>query len=157
VFRALKREADRIGWWGLTDKGLVRMVRKRKGGGYFTILTPPTGTTETKRVAYRSQYVHVAVGYPGLKFLPDRTEYRQKYQDFGRVVNAYEPHEHVYEELRRHPGTVLIRGGGIVASRILQRLIDDRDNAGAKTTIIHLFRSYVSGPHGPSLDRKSTR
>jgi hypothetical protein len=67
------------------------------------------------------------------------------------VVNAYEPHEHVYEELQRHPGTVILRGGGIVASRILQRLIDDRDNAGAKTTIIHLFRSYVSGPHGPSL------
>jgi hypothetical protein len=151
VFRALEREADRIGWWSLTEKGLVRMVRKRKGGGYFTILTPPAGATATKRVAYRSQFVHVAVGYPGLKFLPDLTDYRQKHQDFGRVVNAYEPHEHIYEELQRHPGTVLIRGGGIVASRVLQRLIDDRDRHDLKTNIAHLFRTYVTGSHGPSI------
>ena len=26
------------------------------------------GTTATKRVAYRSTYVHLAVGYPGLRF-----------------------------------------------------------------------------------------
>jgi hypothetical protein len=43
-----------------------------------------------------------------------------------------------------------VRGSGIVGSRILQRLIDDRD-AGAQTRIIHLFRSYVDGPYGPSI------
>ena len=31
------------------------MVRRRAGGGYFTILTPPAGSRRTKRVAYRSQ------------------------------------------------------------------------------------------------------
>ena len=46
-------------------------------------------------------------------------------QDYSRVVNAYEPHEHVYDELIRKPGTVVIRGGSIVASRVLQRLIDE--------------------------------
>ena len=60
------------------------------------------------------------------------------------MVNAYEPHEHVYETLRRQPSTVLIRGGGIVASRVLQRLIDDRDAHGTNVKIIHLFRTYVS-------------
>ena len=35
------------------------------------------------------------------------------------------------EELRRRPGIVVIRGTGIVASRVLQRLIDDRDQHGA--------------------------
>lgn len=150
VFTALKREADRIDWWSMAVKGLVRMTRRRQGGGYFTILTPPAGTAATKRVAYRSDYVHLALGYPGLRFLPDLQEYRQKHQDYHRVVNAYEPHEHVYDELLRRTGTVLLRGGGIVASRILQRLIDDRDK-GAQTTIVHLFRSYVSGSHGPSI------
>jgi hypothetical protein len=150
VFRALQNEADRIGWWSLVDKGQVRMVRRRHGGGYFTILTPPLGTSPTKRVAYRSSHVHVAVGYPGLRFLPDLQEYRQRHQDYTRVVNAYEPHEHVYEELQRQPGTVIVRGGGIVASRILQRLIDDRDTKGSKTTIVHLLRTFVAGPHGPS-------
>ena len=151
VFRGLQREADRIGYWSMVAKGQIRMSRKRHGGGYFTILTPPAGQSETKRVAYRSTYVHVALGYPGLRFLPDLQEYRQRYQDFGRVVNAYEPHEHVYEELVRRGGTVIVRGGGIVASRILQRLIDDRDNKGAKTTIVHLFRTYVTKSHGPNM------
>ena len=36
-------------------------------------------------------------------------------------------------------------------SRILQRLIDDRDKHGAQTNIVHIFRTYVSGSHGPSV------
>jgi hypothetical protein len=126
------------------------MTRKRVGGGYFTILTPPAGTTATKRVAYRSTYVHLAVGYPGLRFLPDLQEYRQRHEDFHRVVNAYEPHEHVYEELAQKPGTVLVRGNGIVASRILQRLCDDRAK-GSQIRIVHLVRNYVGATHGPSI------
>lgn len=152
VFRGMQNEADRIGWWSMVAHGQVRMSRRRHGGGYFTILTPRAGESETKRVAYRSKYVHVAIGYPGLRFLPDLQEYRQRTQDYVRVVNAYEPHEHVYEELIRHPGgTVIVRGGGIAASRILQRLIDDRDQRGSQTQIAHLFRTYVDGPHGPSI------
>lgn len=151
VFQHLEREAKRIRWWDMLAKGLVRMVRKRAGGGYFTILTPPDGATRTKRIAFRSRFVHVAVGYPGLKFLPDLQEFRTKHQDFTHVVNAYEPHEHVYEFLRTRPGTVLLRGGGIVASRVLQRLMDDRAKYGLQTQIVHLFRTFVSGSHGPGI------
>jgi len=150
VFRALQNEADRIGWFSMVDHGQVRMSRRRQGGGYFSILTPAAGTSSTKRVAYKSTYVHVAVGYPGLRFLPDLQAYRQRYQDYSRVVNAYEPHEHIYEELQRRPGTVIVRGGGIVASRILQRLVDDRDNKGSQIQIAHLFRTYVDSSHGPN-------
>ncbi|HUF83266.1 MAG TPA: hypothetical protein VMQ81_01610 [Acidimicrobiia bacterium] len=150
AFADMQKQADRNGWWEAMVKGQVRMVRRRHGGGYFTILTPPQGTTSTKRVAYRSRHVHLAVGYPGLRFLPDLQEYRQKHRDYKRVVNAYEPHEQVYEQLRRSPGVVVVRGGGIVASRVLQRLIDDRDYHGAQTTIIHLFRTYIDNTHGPS-------
>jgi hypothetical protein len=102
-------------------------------------------------VAYRSRFVHLGVGYPGLKFLPDLQEYRSRYGDVRRVVNAYEPHEHVYDELVRHPATVVVRGAGIVASRILGRLIDDRERHGARTQIVHLFRTYIQGSHGPSV------
>ena len=80
VYRGLQREADRIGWWDMVTRGQVRMTRRRIGGGYFTILTPPEGTSATKRVAYRSRFVHSAVGYPGAKFLPDLQEYRQRYE-----------------------------------------------------------------------------
>lgn len=151
AFVAMEREYQRIGYAGSLHKGQVRMVRRRHGGGYFTILTPPAGTTPTKRIAFRSTYVHVAVGYPGLKLLPDLQEYREKHRDPTRVVNAYEPHEHVYQALQRRPGTVLIRGSGIVASRVLQRLIDDRDRLRLNTTILHLFRTYVAGSHGKNV------
>ena len=87
--------------------------------------------------------MHLAIGYPGLKYLPDLQAYRQTYGDQFRVVNAYEPHEHVYQESIRKPSIVLVRGGGIVASRVLQRMIDDRDHHGAQTTIVHLFRTYI--------------
>jgi hypothetical protein len=152
VFGGIKKEADRISYWSMVEKGRVRMVRRRAEGGYFTILTPPENTTPTRRVGYRSRVVHLAIGYPGLKFLPDLQDFRAKYpQSASRVVNAYEPHEHVYGELNRRPGTVLIRGGGIVASRVLQRLIDDRDRLGNQVRILHLFRTYIDKPHGPNI------
>lgn len=148
VFASMDREATRIGWSGYLEKGQVRIVRRRVGGGYFSILTPPQGTSRTKRVAFRSRYVHIGVGYPALRYLPDLQKYREKYKDSIRVVNAYEPHEHVYESLVRKQGVVLVRGAGIVASRILQRLIDDRDAKGSDTLILHLFRTYRDQPHG---------
>lgn len=147
VFAGLEQEMRRIGYQQMQAMGQVRMVRKRAGGGYFTILTPKPGAAATKRVAYRSLHVHLSIGYPGLKFLPDLQAYRTTYGDLARTVNAYEPHEHVYEGLLRQPGRVLVRGGGIVASRVLQRLMEDRWNKGAQTEILHLFRTYYSGKH----------
>jgi len=84
-----------------------------RAGGYFTILTTPEwNTAAARRIAFRSTYVHLAVGYAGLKFLPDIATYRESTRNSSRVVNAYEPHEHVYDQLRSRPGTVLVRGSG---------------------------------------------
>jgi hypothetical protein len=149
VFASLDRESQRIGYEKLLVRGAVRMVRRRFGGGYFTLLTPEEETSRTKRVAYRSRFVHLAIGYPGLRYLPDLQDYRERHQDFEHVVAAYEPHEHVYETLKNRSGTVVIRGGGIVASRVLQRLFDDREKLKLPTNIIHIFRTYIDGPHGP--------
>jgi hypothetical protein len=148
VFAGLEREMKRISYPDMLVKGQVRMVRRRRDGGYFTILTPPEARP-ARRVAYRSQFVHLAVGYPGLKFLPELQAFRIENQDFYHVVSAYEDHEHVYDRLRVKPGVVFIRGGGIVASRVLQRLMDDRAAHQLSTQIVHLFRTYVSGSHGP--------
>jgi len=151
VFASLERERRRIDYDDMLVKGVVRMVRRRVGGGYFTILTPPEGTGPTKRVAFQSRFVHLAVGYPGLRFLPDLQAFRESSGDYEHVVNAYESHEHIYEFLKTKPGTVVIRGGGIVASRVLQRIFDDRERYGAQTKIIHIFRTFVTGAHGPNL------
>lgn len=141
VFETMAREAERIGYASTVRHGQVRLIRRRAGGGYFVLLTEPSG----ERVAYRSGYVHIAIGYPGLRFLPDLQAYRDTYDDRVRVINAYEPHEHVYDTLRRRGGTVVVRGGGIVASRILQRLMDDRQHHGADTTIVQVLRTFVEG------------
>lgn len=153
VYESVRREANRIGWDQMLRTGIVRTVRRRREGGYFVIHTPhdqsgavPGGPKQ--RVAYRCHHVHVAVGYPGVKMLGDLQAYREEHQDWRRVVNAYEPHLHAYEEMLRRPCTVVVRGSGIVASRVLQRMIDDRDKHGAQTRIIHLFRNYPDGPQG---------
>lgn len=148
VYDSVAAEAERIGWNQMLLRGVVRMVRRRYGGGYYTIYSPQDRNTPTKRVAVRSSHVHLAVGYPGVRFLADLQAYRETHKDFSRVVNAYENHDYVYEELRRRPSTVMVRGSGIVASRILVRLLDDREKLGAQTTILHLFRTYVREPQG---------
>jgi hypothetical protein len=150
VFASLEREASRIGYAQLVAKGQVRMVRRRQGGGYFSILTQMPGAQQPRRTAFRSRYVHLAIGYPGLKFLPELQEFRTGYSDFHHVVSAYEDHEHVYQRARARHAVILVRGGGIVASRVLQRLMDDRERYGLETEIVHLFRTYVSGSHGPN-------
>src|SRR3984885_10189609 len=122
VFASLDRESKRIGYEQLLARGAVRMVRRRFGGGYFVLLTPDAGTSRTKRVAYRARFVHIAIGYPGLSYLPDLQAYREKHQDYERVI---------------------------VASRVLQRLFDDREKNKLPTNIIHIFRTYIEGTHGP--------
>jgi len=150
VFAGLEREAKRIDFAKMLVKGQVRMVRRRQGGGYFTILTPMAGSAQTKRLAYRSEFVHVAVGYPGLKYLPELQDFRTAQQDFHHVVSAYEEHEHIYEAAKTKHLVVMLRGGGIVASRVLQRLMDDRERLGLSTEIVHLFRTYITSSHGPN-------
>jgi hypothetical protein len=146
VLTGIRREADRIGYDRMLALGEVRTVRRRAGGGYFTVLLARAGGA----VAYRSRDVHVAVGYSGLRFLPELQQFREQYGDYHRVVNGYEDHEHVYSALRRRGGTVVVRGGGVVTSAVLYRLITDRLETGAPTRIVHLMRSYVAGRHGPN-------
>lgn len=155
VLDALAREHRRIRYPEMVAAGQVRMVRRRAAGGYFTLLTPPEGTAPARRIAFRSAYVHVAVGYAGLKFLPDLAAYRASTRNSSRVVNAYEPHEHVYDQLRRRPGTVMVRGSGILASRVLRRLIEERNAHGLQTRVVHLFSHYVAEPHGSRFMRRN--
>jgi hypothetical protein len=103
-----------------------------------------------------ARYVHIATGYPALQFLPDLQAYRDRTQDFKTVVNAYESHEHIYEHLAIHGGTVLLRGTGIVAARILQKLYTiRRNNNRVEIRVIQLLRSAKTDGNKYGLaDRK---
>ncbi|HEY0641666.1 MAG TPA: hypothetical protein VGD67_28905 [Pseudonocardiaceae bacterium] len=151
VLKGIEREAGRIGYWDMLVQGEARLVRRRTGGGYYVLHAPrrPDGHN-SGLIAFRARDVHIAVGYSGLRFLPDLQDFRARMNDYHHVVNAYEDHEHVYEALRRKPGRVVIRGGGIVTSAVLHRLIEDRRKYGLHTEIVHVFRTFYEGKHGPN-------
>ncbi|QUY43614.1 FHA domain-containing protein [Acaryochloris marina] len=136
VFASIDREAVRIGWPQMYRFGRVRAIRKTNDGRYAIAYSP--GRKQTAFVVAR--HVHLATGYPVLQFLPDLKAYREQTRDFKSVVNAYEDHNHVYETLERQGGTVVLRGRGIVASRIIQRLHEARQR-NANISILHLMRS----------------
>lgn len=151
VYRGIDREAARIGWPSMLLPGRAQMVRKRENGGYLILAEPADGTGQ---VVLRSQFVHLGTGYPAVNYPPEVSSYRTRHHEYFRVVNAYEPHEHVYQVLRRRAGTIVVRGAGITASRVLERLFDDREGSGQDVQILHLFRTYTDGAQGPWTFRR---
>jgi pSer/pThr/pTyr-binding forkhead associated (FHA) protein len=139
VFAAIDREAERIGWSDLYRYGRVRAIRQTEDGRYAIAYSRSTASRRDHAIAIAT-YVHLATGYPAIQFLPDLQTYRERTQDFKSVVNAYEHHEHIYEQLQHRGGTVMLRGRGIVASRILQRLYEVRQQ-NDKLYVLHLMRS----------------
>ncbi|MEA5582984.1 FHA domain-containing protein [Nodularia harveyana UHCC-0300] len=136
VFDSIDREIKRIGWNQIYRYGRVRAIRKTEDGRYCVAYSRSPGNY----AFIVSRYLHLATGYPAIQFLPDLQAYRAKYQDFKSVVNAYEDHNHVYQQLEKQGGTVLIRGRGIVASRVIQRIYEARKQ-NHDITVLHLMRS----------------
>ncbi|MEO6863494.1 MAG: hypothetical protein ABI180_18445, partial [Microcoleus sp.] len=126
-----------------------RGIRKTDDGRY-AIAYSRSNANQREHAFLIAKYVHLATGYPAIQFLPDLQEYREKTQDFESVVNAYESHDGVYEKLEARGGSVLIRGRGIVASRVVQRLYEARQR-NANIQVLHLMRS--AKPQGNKFDR----
>jgi pSer/pThr/pTyr-binding forkhead associated (FHA) protein len=148
VFTSLDREADRIGWREMFLEGRVIALRKTDDGR-FAVAWRTFGTVPGERREQISiaRYVHVSTGYPSLRFEGELRKFRQnpEYRDDAHlVVNAYDPHDELYTAIERsgRPETVIVRGRGIVASRILQRLSEARvwNN---RITIVHQMRNPV--------------
>ncbi|MEM6328159.1 MAG: hypothetical protein AAF791_13680, partial [Bacteroidota bacterium] len=143
VFDSIDTEAKRISWDAMRQPARVRAIRKTDDGRYAIAYTVPTDAPDRERYAL-ARFAHVAVGYPGIRLLPDLQSYRQETGDTTRVVNAYEDHEHVYAELAKGGGTVVLRGWGIVASRIIQTLWELRRDKKVDVQVLHLTRRVVS-------------
>ncbi len=147
VLSGIEREANRIRYPEMLVRGVGTLVRHRVDGGYFVVVAGDATGSPTR--VLRCRDVHLALGYSGLAFQPELQRLRVEHGDHWNLVNAYEDHEHLYARLRKTPGTVVVRGGGIVASRILERLVTERREHGAEVQIVHVLRTYVEGAHGP--------
>jgi pSer/pThr/pTyr-binding forkhead associated (FHA) protein len=143
VFTNVAREAARIGWSQMLRHGRIRVIRKTDEGRILAIASTDDAAGH-RRYAVSAHYVHLALGYPAIQLLPDLAEYRERTNDRTTVVNAYEDHAGIYARLRAQGGTVVLRGRGIVASRVLQRLFEERRH-NANITVIHLHRSRLQG------------
>ena len=152
VFESIDQEANRIGWSKMLKYGRIRAVRKTTDGRYAIAYSIPNAS-ERSHGYLVGRYVHIATGYPAIRFLPDLQKYRQDTGDFNSVVNAYEHHSHVYKHLERHGGTVILRGRGIVSSRIIQRISEAR-RKNPKITVIHVMRTPVREGHKFGLARR---
>jgi pSer/pThr/pTyr-binding forkhead associated (FHA) protein len=145
VFAAMEREANRIGWYSMWQPGNVIAIRKTKDDRYVIVYRDPKGDEKIHKILVAS-HIHLSTGYTNVRFLDDLQAYRRKTGDTRSVVNAYEDHEHIYEHLRQKGGTVILRGEGIVASRIIQRIYEIR-SVNAQVKVIHLVRSEKTKAH----------
>ncbi len=146
VFRAADREARRIGWENIWRFGRIRAIRKTDDGRYAVAYSLSDDRNQQAHAILLANYVQLATGYPALQFLPDLQEYRARTGDFEHVVNGYEPHDTIYEKLERDGGLVLLRGRGIVASRLIQRLYEARKK-NKSIAILHLLRTPITEGH----------
>lgn len=158
VFRSFDREARRIGWEDMYRLGQVVGIRKtddeRYAIAYRMLRTEhvPNESPEERGKRERfviARYIQIATGYPASNYLPDLQAFKQGHPDSNAVVNAYEPHDEVYRTLETKGGTVLIRGRGIVASRVIQRIWEARQN-NKNIRLLHLNRRPI--PEGTRFD-----
>jgi pSer/pThr/pTyr-binding forkhead associated (FHA) protein len=153
VFASLDREMTRIGWDRMYRYGSIRTIRKTQDGKYAIAYSRGKGN-----YGYVvAKYIHLATGYPAIRFLPHLQTYREQTRDLTLVMNAYEPHDRIYQYLGIQGGTVLIQGRGIVASRIVQRLFEVRKQTGKSIEIVHLMRSPLQSGHQFGRARRAVK
>ncbi|ELR99598.1 FHA domain-containing protein [Gloeocapsa sp. PCC 73106] len=143
VFNSMVREKQRISWDQMFRQGSIRSIRKTQDGRYC-IAYSASGPEHSDYRFLLTHYVHLCTGYPALKLLPDLQKYREETQDLKSVVQGYEPHDHVYEKLEKDGGTIILRGSGIVASQIMDRLYLAR-KVNPNIQIIHMNRDPRRG------------
>jgi hypothetical protein len=144
VYHGITAEAQRLGWASMLKPGRVSMVRPRRDGGFFSLVEDDGHCCSV----IRSRYVHLGLGYAGLRLTDELTRYRGRHGDGFSWVHAYEPHDHVYRVLAVTGGTVLVRGTGITASRIVDCLFQLRDRSGRDIHVVHVLRRPARRPGG---------
>lgn len=155
VYRSLEREMARIGWSSMVRPGEVCAVRQTDNGRYLIAYLPKNNSYALH--FHLTTYLHLALGYTDINLSDELQTFRHQSGNLRSVVQAYEPHEHIYRQLARRGGLVLLRGRGIVAARILQRLDDIRRTTQRDIRVIHLLRTPLTHDTYYGLARRQTR
>lgn len=160
VFDSLDGEAARIGWSDMLVKAQVLSVRKTSDGRYAvaTKLWGGEAIGEARNRYVVADVIHLATGYPATRFVDDFQTFITNHPDArAQVANAYEPHDQMYLEAERRDGPVqvVVRGRGIVASRIIQRLHEARVK-NPQIRILHSMRTPLGSRDG-AVFRKARR
>lgn len=156
VFSSIDREAARIGWKGMCLNARVVAMRKTSDGRYAVAIRLDQklaqGGSRDRIVV--GKFVHMSTGYPAYRTEDDVFRFNGRYLNERRVFKAYDPHESVYQALeqRRGPAAVVVRGRGIVASRILQRLNSARAHNN-QIQIFHQMRTEIASNKGARFGR----
>lgn len=157
VFASLEREMTRIGWHEMFIRARAISLRMTDDGRYALALREIEGSNsraQRERFIVARQ-VHIATGYPTTRFVEDFRVFYAQHRDHRRyVANAYQQHDHIYQECEstREPRYVVVRGRGIVASRIIQRLSEAR-LVNPNVSIVHSIRSRLDDNAGAKWGR----
>ncbi len=156
VYRTTAKEAARIGWDQMVVPGRVRMMRKRRAAATSSCSTPPT-----RHHPHQPGGVPGALGarlgrLPGCEVPPRPAGLPAAHRRLppgGQCLRAARP------RLRRARG----RWWHGVAARLGDRRVPHpaasarrRGKRGARTRIIHLFRTYRTGSSGPATFRRES-
>lgn len=161
IFKSVDKEAQRIGWEDMWVSARVLAVRKTDDERYVIAYRASSESEADTPSAERDRFViarfiQVSTGYPAANFLEDLQKFRYEHPGATNVVNAYEEHDEIYRTLERQGGTVLIRGRGIVASRVIQRVAEARSR-NPNIRILHLMRSPVTEGHKYDFAKRPAR
>lgn len=156
VFRSLDREAWRIGWREMCIPSRVIALRKTDDGRYAVAFKVQEDHEQGRgrEQLLVARFVHIATGYPAYRTEDDVFKFNTRYPDLRRAFKAYDPHDEVYAALerQRRAATIVVRGRGIVASRILQRLYEARAR-NPHLRIVHQMRTPVADGGGSRWGR----
>src|SRR5947209_11712129 len=75
VFRAVEREVHRIGWERIFRKGRGLALRKTDDGRYIVAYKTTNEHGQEEQRFALAPYVHLAMGYPGIRILDDLQQY----------------------------------------------------------------------------------
>ncbi|HRQ38386.1 MAG TPA: hypothetical protein PLD25_10770 [Chloroflexota bacterium] len=157
VYAALEREMKRIGWQHMFHQGEICAIRQTDDGRYVVVVVPVGEGNGRVPQCFIAPYLHLALGHLAIQLAPEVQAYRQNSGDCHLLVQAYEKHEHIYHRLAQRGGIVVLRGRGIVASRILQRLDEIRRATGRNIQVIHLLRHSLTSDTTYDRARRLTR